>query len=182
MKKRERERTHKLARRGGPLAAPAARPRSCTAATRRRMKDDVAEMNTTHSSGRLYAYKQPWESREAEALGYVDDQYAHRDDPESEGEVQYDSDGEYRPADEEKPRTKSAMAKERLEEERERVAPANVARMRRLMMIPSDDDDSDDEGALAPPAQPFQPPSDTDDSDDEDRYENLMANALQDDL
>ena len=43
----------------------------------------------------------------------------------------------------EKPRSKSAMARERLEEERKLKEPAEVERRRRLMMIPSDDEDDD---------------------------------------
>ena len=99
--------------------------------------------NTTHTSGRKHAYTQDWDSKEDEALGMVDDSVAHPLDPESDGEVKYDSDGEWRPADEEKPRSKSAMARERLEEERKRKDPAELERRRWLMMIPSDDEDED---------------------------------------
>ena len=128
----------------GPSAVPSARPRSCTARTKQRLKEHVEDDNTTHTSGRKHAYTQDWDSKEDEALGMVDDSVAHPLDPESDGELHYDSDGEWRPADEEKPRSKSAMARERLEEERKRKDPAELQRQRWLMMIPSDDEDDMD--------------------------------------
>ena len=135
----DERRVNRLGRNGGPLAAPASRPRQCTTATRERVKKNMAEINVTHSSGRLHAYTQPWESKEAEKLGFLDDQYANRDDPESEGELQYDSDCEYKPKNPKKP------TKERLEEEHERALPDNIARLRQMIMIPSDDEDHYDE-------------------------------------
>lgn len=127
----------------GPSAVPSARPRSCTARTKQRLKEHVEDDNTTHTSGRKHAYTQDWDSKEDEALGLVDDSVAHPLDPESEDEVHYDSDGEWRPQDERKPRSKSAMARERLEEERKRNDPTEIERLRRLMMVPSDDEDDD---------------------------------------
>ncbi len=127
----------------GPSAVPSARPRSCTARTKQRLKEHVEDDNTTHTSGRKHAYTQDWDSKEDEALGMVDDSVAHPLDPESDGELHYDSDGEWRPADEEKPRSKSAMARERLEEERKHNDPVELLRRRWLMMIPSDDEDED---------------------------------------
>ena len=127
----------------GPSAVPSARPRSCTARTKQRLKEHVEDDNTTHASGRKHAYTQDWDSKEDEALGLVDDSVANPLDPESEDEVHYDSDGEWRPSDERKPRSKSAMARERLEEERKRNDPTEIERLRRLMMVPSDDEDDD---------------------------------------
>ena len=127
----------------GPSAVPSARPRSCTGRTKRRLKRVVEDDNSTHTSGRKHAYTQDWDSKEDEALGLIDDSVANPLDPESEDEVHYDSDGEWRPQDELKPRSKSAMARERLEEERKRKTPAQAERLRWLMMIPSDDEDED---------------------------------------
>ena len=123
----------------GPSATPARRPRSAAVDARDGIREGVQADNDTLSTGRLKMAVQmgDHESREAEADGYVDDQYAgfgeERDEP-----VLYDSDGEY--DDAAGPRSKRTMAAERRAE-----AVADDVRRIREMMVPSDsEDDSDD--------------------------------------
>jgi len=121
----------------GPSATPARRPRSAAVDARDGIRDGVQADNDTLSTGRLKMAVQmdDHESREAEADGYVDDQYAgfgeERDEP-----LLYDSDGEY--DDRAGPRSRRAMAAERRSE-----VLADEERRSRAWMVPSDSEGED---------------------------------------
>ena len=118
----------------GPSGAPARRPRSAATEARQSIQAAIQTDNDTLSTGRLRLSKQAQdeESREAEALGFVDDQYAGFGEAEDEP-LLYDSDGAY---DDDAPsRTKRAMAKERKAE----VLAESVLRAR-AWLVPSDDE------------------------------------------
>jgi hypothetical protein len=77
------------------------------------------------------------DSREAEANGYTDDQYAAPGE-EAKDDILYDSDGEYR--DGEAPRSKKQMAKER----RAEAIAEREAKTAKWMVPSSDEEDLDD--------------------------------------
>ena len=100
----------------GPSGVPVRRPRSAAIEAKTTMGRAIRVENDLLTSGRLTVTRQMSDddSREAEAEGLVDDQYAGPGE-ESDDDLLYDSDGEYR--DGELPRSKRQMAKERLDEE-----------------------------------------------------------------
>ena len=127
----ERERRVTLFKRGGPAAA-VARSRASAKDARAKMKPQIAEDNVTFNSGRLFAHTQPWESKEAEANGEVDAQYATaRAEGETEEEYE-DDDLDYVP-------------KRKSEEEPEPKAPKmnhhHLATLRSLMVVSDDEED-----------------------------------------
>ena len=127
------------AARPGPSGVPSRRPRDAAINARDGIRAGVQADNDTLSTGRLRFIRQMGdnESREAEAGGYVDDQYAGFGEEDDEPII-YDSDGAY---DDRLPkRSKRAMAKER---RAEAVAAHSAAS--RAWMIPSSEDDDDDE-------------------------------------
>lgn len=131
------------AARAGPSGVPSRRPRGAAVSARDGIRAGAQADNDTLSSGRLKFAKQlaDDESREAEANGYVDDQYADLEEERDE-QLLYDSDGEY---DDRAPtRSKRVMAKERRVE-----VLAEEYRRARAWMIPSDDEDEADADAAA---------------------------------
>lgn len=126
----------------GPSGAPSRRPRNAAIDARDGIRTAAQSDNDTLTTGRLKLIKQmaDEESREAEANGYVDDQYAglgeEKDEP-----LLYDSDGAY--DDAEPKRSKRAMTKERRAE-----VLAAEARKAREWMIPSDYEDDDDDNDI----------------------------------
>lgn len=121
----------------GPSGVPARRPRSAATDAKTTMGQAIRIENDLLTTGRLTIAMQMGDddSREAEANGYTDDQYAAPGE-ESEDDILYDSDGEFR--DGEAPRSKKQMAKERLAEE---VAKREAKK--RKLMNPSDDEMDD---------------------------------------
>ena len=130
----EHQRRTAFFKKGGPVAAAVARPRASAEDARAKMKPLIAEDNVTFKSGRLFAHTQDWDSREAEANGEVDDQYATaRAEGESAGEATEDEeDKEYVPKKRARgaaPAPKAPMNK------------AHLAALRRLIAVSDDDDD-----------------------------------------
>lgn len=130
----EHERRVAFFKKGGPVAAAVARPRASAEDARAKMKPLIAADNVTFKSGRLFAHTQPWDSREAEANGEVDDQYATaRAEGESAGEATEDEeDTEYVP----KKRPRGAAP-----EPKAPMNKAHLAALRRLIAVSDDDDD-----------------------------------------
>ena len=125
--------------RSGPSGVPSRRPRDAAINARDGIRAGVQADNDTLTSGRLKFVKQlaDDESREAEAVGLVDDQYASLDEERDEP-ILYDSDGAY---DDRAPkRSKRVMAQERRAEVLAEVL-AEEHRRSRAWMIPSDDED-----------------------------------------
>ena len=122
----------------GPSGVPVRRPRSAAIEAKTTMGRVISVENDLLSSGRLTVTRQMSDddSREAEADGLVDDQYAGPGE-EDEDDLLYDSDGEYR--DGEVPRSKRQMAKERLDEE-----VAKQAAKKQKWVTQADEHDMDD--------------------------------------
>ena len=83
----EDKRKRSIVLRGGPASSMMAKPRACTRITQKRMREDARNLNSTHLSGRKHAFTQPQDERDEElAGGPIDDQYANKDDHESDSE------------------------------------------------------------------------------------------------
>ena len=135
---------------GGPSAALVIRPRKCTKETVQAIRSIVSDMNQTHNSGRFHAIIQPWDSREEEATtGLVDDQYANPLDPESDSDDESDEeDPTYDPPSSNSTSNPtpgaSSSSNTWLSDRAEQAL-----RMRRLVVIDSDDGSDDDGDAAA---------------------------------
>jgi len=135
---------------GGPSAALVIRPRKCTKETVQAIQSIVKNMNQTHNSGRFHAVIQPWDSREEEATtGLVDDQYANPLDPESDSDDESDEeDPTYDPPSSNSTSNPtpgaSSSSNTWLSDRAEQAL-----RMRRLVVIDSDDGSDDDGDAAA---------------------------------
>jgi hypothetical protein len=125
----------------GPSAAIVNDPRKCATQTAKSIKNNVKDINQTHSSGRKHAITQPWDSREDEATtGLVDAQYANPLDPESSSDDEDEEDLTYVPD------ASDALPSD--------VLPPNVLPMdriqrailmRQMVVIDSDEDDDEDD-------------------------------------
>jgi len=100
------------------------RTRKSAECSRAKMKRACRAMNCTHRSGRLRSWMQDEESHRAEASGLVDDQYAAVEDCESDAD-EADTDEDYSEGEEPKGRSST--------------------KMRRYVVITSDEESSDDE-------------------------------------
>ena len=141
--KAEDRRQGSIVQHDGPSAALVIRPRKCTRKTVQSIKSIVKDMNQTHTSGRLHAVTQPWDSREDEATtGLVDDQYANPLDPESDSDDSEDEeDAAYVPPSTSRGSPGAASSDALLSDRLQRAI-----RMRQMVMIDSDDGSDDDEG------------------------------------
>ena len=133
----------------GPSAALVIRPRKCTEETVQAIQSIVKNMNQTHNSGRFHAIIQPWDSREEEATtGLVDDQYANPLDPESDSNDESDEeDPTYGPSTSNSTSNPTPGASSSNTWISDRAEQA--LRMRRLVVIDSDDGSDDDGDAAA---------------------------------
>jgi hypothetical protein len=123
----------------GPSGVPARRPRSAATEAKTTMGRAIRVENDLLTTGRLTIARQMGDddSREAEAKGFTDDQYAAPGE-EAKDDILYDSDGEYR--DGEAPRSKKQMAKER----RAEAIAERVAKTAKWQVPSSDEEDVDD--------------------------------------
>ena len=128
----------------GPSAAIVNGPRKCATQTAKSIKNNIKDINQTHSSGRKHAITQPWDSRENEAAtGLVDAQYANPLDHESSSDDEDEEDHTYVP-----PSTSRGSPGAASSSSLDALLSARIERailMRQMVVIDSDEDDSDDE-------------------------------------